>query len=389
MARAGDQAGFGRHADMAFQHAELFGGAVRVVGALQAQDRHADAGQEFGDVEGAEARVQPGAVPAVERRIDVAVVAGEALAQVAFLIGLFDLPDGSDVEVFHEEMRGDHHQAEQALVLRGAGVDRGDGAAVGMADQDRLADAGGVQHAGEHLLGFLVHVGHRAGQGGRVRLAVAEPGVCEHAAAGGLGQALRDVAPQADAAQAFVQQHQRGRAVGWRAPPGGVQVAVVERDREPARIKLAPLGFYAAGTAFRCHARRRTTGHRRLSRNHAEDNRGVAGVSGSCHACCFPGAVGDTKMGGIFVYLQGRPTHIQGRTGQLHLPSRIRGARRSVRFGLRSSIQHGAHREPRRAPERLSRRGWPVPGLRPAMKHPLVRVMATRLRSGRTLRGSP
>ena len=65
---------------------QLVVGAVWIVGALQCQDRHPDGGQEAGDVEGAEPRVQPGVVPAPERDIDVAVVAREALAQVAGLV---------------------------------------------------------------------------------------------------------------------------------------------------------------------------------------------------------------------------------------------------------------------------------------------------------------
>ena len=70
------------------EDAQLLVGAVGIVGALQRQDRDRDAGQQAGDVEGAEARVEPGVVPAAERDVDVAVVAGEALAQVAgFVLG--------------------------------------------------------------------------------------------------------------------------------------------------------------------------------------------------------------------------------------------------------------------------------------------------------------
>ncbi len=98
---------------LAGEDVHLLVGAVGVVLALQRQDRDRDVGEQAGDVEVAESRVQPGVVPAMERDVDVAVIAGEALAQVAgFVLGL-DLADAGDVQVFDEEMRGDGDDAQR------------------------------------------------------------------------------------------------------------------------------------------------------------------------------------------------------------------------------------------------------------------------------------
>ena len=64
------------------QDMNLLVGAVGIGGALQAQNRHADVGEQTGDVEVAKARVQPGVVPSTERGVDIAMVARQALSQV-------------------------------------------------------------------------------------------------------------------------------------------------------------------------------------------------------------------------------------------------------------------------------------------------------------------
>jgi hypothetical protein len=84
---------------------------------LQRQDGHADVAQEGGDVEAAKPGVQPGVVPAVERSVDIVVIAGETLAQIAGFIRVGDLADAGDVEVFDKEVRGNGDQTEQAGCL--------------------------------------------------------------------------------------------------------------------------------------------------------------------------------------------------------------------------------------------------------------------------------
>ena len=113
MLRTGDQARFDRDPHVGGENPKLVLGPVGIVGALQCQDRRLNGGEEAGDVEGAEPRVQPGVVPSPERDFDIAVVAGEALAQVAGLVRGRDLADAGDVEVFDEEVGGDGDEAEE------------------------------------------------------------------------------------------------------------------------------------------------------------------------------------------------------------------------------------------------------------------------------------
>jgi hypothetical protein len=75
-----EQAGVRRKAGDA---ADLLERAVLVVLALDGEQRHPDAGHFGADVPCAEGRGQPGIVPAPERRVDVCVVARQALAQAA------------------------------------------------------------------------------------------------------------------------------------------------------------------------------------------------------------------------------------------------------------------------------------------------------------------
>ena len=77
-----------RHIDRAIalllRDLDLPHGAVLVVRALHDRDRHADIGEIFGDIPVAEFRIEPGAVPAIERVVDVLVPARELRLQVAW-----------------------------------------------------------------------------------------------------------------------------------------------------------------------------------------------------------------------------------------------------------------------------------------------------------------
>ena len=133
-------------------------------------------------------------------------------------------------------------------------------------------DAGGAQH-----LAAAPPVPHpaytsSAGAAARVRLAVAEPRVGEHAPAGRRGQTFGDVAPQRDAAQSLVQQHQRWGLGRARPPPGGFQRPPSSWDGDPARI-IPP----AAGSAGSCLSR--SSAGRRRNRSIADISRRRRGLS--------------------------------------------------------------------------------------------------------------
>jgi hypothetical protein len=116
VARAGDQAGLDGGGEVRLHDLKLRLRAVGVVGALQAEGRDTDDRQETGDVEVAEARVEPGAVPAMEGVVGVAVIAREAGAEVAGFVRVLDLADAGDVEVFDEEVGCDGDQGVEVDV---------------------------------------------------------------------------------------------------------------------------------------------------------------------------------------------------------------------------------------------------------------------------------
>ena len=83
-----------------------------------------------------------------------------------------------------------------------------------MADEDGLVDLEGAEHGGQHLERLLVHEARRARARRRVGVAVAEAGERDDARAGRVGQRRREVAPQPDRSEPFVQQDERRSIAG-------------------------------------------------------------------------------------------------------------------------------------------------------------------------------
>ncbi len=79
-----------------------------------------------------------------------------------------------------------------------------------MADEHRLLDARVLEQPREDVERLLVHEARRAGGVREVGLAVTGAGVDQRAAAGGPCQPVREVAPQRDGPEPFVQEHERG-----------------------------------------------------------------------------------------------------------------------------------------------------------------------------------
>ena len=166
-----------------------------------------------------EIRVEPGAVPAPKRQIDVAVIFGEPRAQIAGLVRLLGRCDRADRNIFHEKMRRDQHETARAKVLAAAGVNGGDRSAVAVADENRLAHARLVEHRGQDFAGLPVHIGEGPRQRDRIGLAVARSRIGQHPVAGALGKRLRELLPHRDRAEPLVQQHQGGRLFRRRPVP--------------------------------------------------------------------------------------------------------------------------------------------------------------------------
>src|SRR6267142_2792298 len=193
----------------------LTDGAVLIVGALQDRDGDPDVGEVFGYVPTAKLWIEPRAVPAIERIVDIAVPARQFRLEVGRLVGLLDLGDRGHRNIFHDEMRRDHCDPAYAVILNSTGVDRGDRSAVGMSDQEAAAKACRVQQLRQDVERFGVHVVERARQLDRRRGAIARARVHEHAGAGGGGKPVRKIPPQPGRSQPFMQ-HDDGRRVSRR-----------------------------------------------------------------------------------------------------------------------------------------------------------------------------
>src|ERR1700704_4440169 len=182
---------------------------VLVVEALDREHRAMYPRQDLLDVPAPEVRVQPDVVPPPERLRSVGVIAAELLREVRVLEGGLRLRDALHADVFDENMRRHNHQPLDAVVHRG--VDQRDRSAVGMAHENRLADAEALEQLRQDLERFDMHVVDRARRAKKFGLTVAVARVEHRGAAGCRGRLLREIAPHRDRAQAFVEKDQSRR----------------------------------------------------------------------------------------------------------------------------------------------------------------------------------
>src|SRR4249919_2108367 len=122
MALAREQYHLDRTIAFLLSNLDLLHGAILVVLALHDQHRHANISEELGDVPFAELRVEPGAVPALERTVDIVVPAREPRAQVPCFIGFPGFDDRRNARILGEEMRRDQHEAADPVILMTAGI---------------------------------------------------------------------------------------------------------------------------------------------------------------------------------------------------------------------------------------------------------------------------
>ena len=185
----GDQLDFDRRPHIGPERASAAHRCHRDHRRLAGQDGHADAWKEPGDVEIAKPRIQPGVVPAAERDVHVAVIAGQALAQIAGLVGVpasggcwrcspprrrsapprrsgRQMAAGSHGHARALSCRARVWPRQPCLYRRQSGVGgrpspatgdtriyRCDRAAIRMADQHRLLDPGAAQHLRQYGCG--------------------------------------------------------------------------------------------------------------------------------------------------------------------------------------------------------------------------------------------
>jgi len=107
---------------------DLLHGAVLIISTLHDQHGHADIGEKFRDIPLAKVGIEPGAVPSLERIVDMRMPSRQARAQVAGLVRFLRLDDLGDAWIFREEMRSDQDKSADTVILMAAcinGCDRG------------------------------------------------------------------------------------------------------------------------------------------------------------------------------------------------------------------------------------------------------------------------
>src|SRR6185312_16883889 len=102
MTRARQHRHFDRAITFFARDLDLLHGSVLIVLTLHDQDWHADVSESLGDVPLAEIRIEPGAVPTLERAIDVGMPARQPCAQVAGFISPSGVFDCGNAFVFDE-----------------------------------------------------------------------------------------------------------------------------------------------------------------------------------------------------------------------------------------------------------------------------------------------
>src|SRR4029077_5470875 len=106
----------------------------------------------------------PGAVPALEGVVDLRVPTRQLGAQVTGLVGLARFDNGSDAGIFREKMWRNQSEAANAVILMAAGINRRNGRAIAVANQQATLKADGVEQPRQGLARLVVHVRKRARQ---------------------------------------------------------------------------------------------------------------------------------------------------------------------------------------------------------------------------------
>jgi len=188
---------------------DLSHGAVLIIFALNGEEGARDAREKFLDVPASEFGAEPDMVPSPERAGRVTMMAGEFFGHVGGFEFHFSFGDACDAEVFDEDMRREQDEAAE-LVMDG-GVDEGDGTSVAVADEDWAFDFELREKIRQGIDRLVVHVGDGTRLGERIGVAVAVAGVDGDGTSGGGSDAGREIFPERDGAEAFVEKDEFGR----------------------------------------------------------------------------------------------------------------------------------------------------------------------------------
>jgi len=119
-------------------------------------------------------------------------------------------PDLVEAHLLGEEVRRDHNQTADAVILHTPRIDRGNRSAVAMAEQNAALKANRREYPRQNRERFLLHEVDASRQLCRARLAITGARIDEDAGAGRRRKLIWKRAPQAGGAEPFMQ-HRDGR----------------------------------------------------------------------------------------------------------------------------------------------------------------------------------
>src|SRR5262249_39164186 len=164
MARIWQQRDFDRAVAFFLCDLDLLHGAVLVVRALHDKYGYADIGEKFRDIPLAEVGIEPGALPSLERIVDIRMPSRETRAQVAGLKCFLRFDDRGDARIFREEMRSNQDKSTDAVILMAARINGRDRGPVAVAYQEAALEADRIEQARQRRARLVVHIGQRPRQ---------------------------------------------------------------------------------------------------------------------------------------------------------------------------------------------------------------------------------
>lgn len=212
---------------------DLCKGSVFVVQALDGEDGSVDGAELRADVEGVEARREPAAGPIPEETACIGAVVAHELFAHAGGVGVDGGANAGAGDVFNEQVGGFRDDASGLRNAGERGVEESDGAAIAVADQD---DVGGVLRGEKRAerVRFVMEIIGLARARARGGFAVSATIVDEGGATGGFGKFAGEVAPEGDAAEAVMEEDERGSdavdAFHMKGLGGHHQIIIVRYD---------------------------------------------------------------------------------------------------------------------------------------------------------------
>ena len=137
------------------------------------------------------------------------MIAGQPFTQVGVFIGGTGSLDAPPAGIFVEDVGRKGHQTQNTPARDiGTGMDQGNGAAVAMSDQDRIANAEMIENGRQHVECFVMHESGFPGQVNRIGVAISPAAEHESAATACGRDDIGNVTPQTGASKTLMQKNQ-------------------------------------------------------------------------------------------------------------------------------------------------------------------------------------